>query len=319
MQGYPKPENERTRLTTLRSLNILDTEPEERFDRYTRLCTKLFNVPIALVSLMDDERQWFKSRQGMVLEESVRDSSFCSRVVFDGAPLVVENALEDPGFIQNPLVTDFPSVRFYAGYPLFHSNGTCLGTLCLMDQLPRRFTDHDLESLNDMATMVERELSTLHLATSCELTSLSNRRGFIALAHQAFNVCVREQIPLSIVFFNLNKFKHINDQYGRAEGDLALKAFAELLKDSFRDSDLVARLSGDEFVALLTSTNASQAQEAIDRFQMSVVNYNSNSGNAYEIDFSSGALSIIPDSDEQFEALLARADGLMSQNKKANG
>ncbi|MFC3153427.1 diguanylate cyclase domain-containing protein [Litoribrevibacter euphylliae] len=317
MGTYPKPENEGDRLNSLRSLKILDTDPEERFDRYTRLCTKLFNVPIALVSLVDSERQWFKSRQGLASQETERRSSFCTRVVLDGAPLVIDDTFEDSRFSECPLVAQPPNVRFYAGYPLFHNDGACLGTLCLMDHQPRAFTDPDLEALHDMATMVERELSAIHLATTCELTHMSNRRGFISLAYQAFSVCVREQIPLSIVFFDLNKFKAINDTYGHAEGDLALKAFSELLKDSFRDSDLVARLGGDEFVALLTSTNASQAQDAVDRFQISVSEYNASSGKDYDLEFSEGAVSVIPDSEDQLEELLARADDLMYQNKKA--
>lgn len=317
MQGYPKPENEGARLSTLRSLNILDTEPEERFDRYTRLCTKLFNVPIALVSLVDSERQWFKSRQGVESQETDRRTSFCTRVVLDGAPLVVEDTFEDARFVQCPLVIKPPSVRFYAGYPLFHSDGVCLGSLCLMDNRPRSFPRCDLDALHDMATMVERELSAIHLATTCELTQMSNRRGFISLAHQVFSVCVREQIPLSLVFFDLNRFKAINDTYGHAEGDQALKHFAELLKESFRGSDLVARMGGDEFVALLTSTNASQAQEAVDRFQIAVSEFNASSGKDYELEFSEGAVSIIPDAEEQLDELLARADNLMYQNKKA--
>ena len=111
------PENEKERLTTLRKLELLDILPEEVYDRITRMAFRYFNVPIALVSLIDDKRQWFKSKQGLDVDETARDISFCGHAINSDHPFVIKNALEDDRFHDNPLVTDGPEIRFYAGRP----------------------------------------------------------------------------------------------------------------------------------------------------------------------------------------------------------
>ncbi len=174
----PFPINEAARLDTLRRLNVLDTPPEERFDRLTRLAKRLFDVPIALVSLVDADRQWFKSRQGLDVTETPRDLSFCGHAILGSEIMVVTDACCDERFANNPLVTGDPKIRFYAGFPLSAANGGKLGTLCLIDRAPRAMSEDDVRLLDDLATMVEEELAALQLATIDELTGLSNRRGF---------------------------------------------------------------------------------------------------------------------------------------------
>ena len=114
----PTPVDELMRLETLRNLKILDTESEERFDRVTRLARRVFGTPIALVSLVDNDRQWFKSRQGIEVSETSREISFCGHAILDDEVMVVRDAHDDERFADNPLVTSDPSIRFYAGYPL---------------------------------------------------------------------------------------------------------------------------------------------------------------------------------------------------------
>lgn len=146
------------RLDTLCALQILDTSADERFDRITRIAARLFRVPIALVSMEDDERQWFKSRYGLDISGSPRAMSFCIHALRNGAPLVVPDTLEDRRFADHPLVQGAPYVRFYAGYPVHGPEGRALGTLCIVDVKPRDAADIDLESLRHLAEMVEEEI-----------------------------------------------------------------------------------------------------------------------------------------------------------------
>ena len=161
MQEPVIPSNEALRIAALRSLNILDTPPEERFDRITRLAQRVFDVPIALVSLIDTNRQWFKSCQGLDASETPRSISFCGHAILHNVPLVIPDATKDLRFADNPLVTSPPDIRFYAGQPLKAADGSRIGTLCIIDRKPHFLTPSDLDSLLDLAIMVENELNTV--------------------------------------------------------------------------------------------------------------------------------------------------------------
>jgi phosphoribosyl 1,2-cyclic phosphodiesterase/CheY-like chemotaxis protein len=152
------PDDEERRIASLRELKILDTEPEERFDRVTRLAAAFFDVPMAVISLVDEDRQWFKSCLGGDAKEGPRDAAFCAHVVYGREPMIVPDALHDVRFADNPLVIDEPRIRFYAGYPLILSNGSCIGTLCLLDTRPRTLEGSDLERLHDLADIALREV-----------------------------------------------------------------------------------------------------------------------------------------------------------------
>ena len=152
------PEDEETRLASLRQLRVLDTEPEERFDRITRLAAAIFNVPIALVSLVDRDRQWFKSCYGISAKETSREASFCAHVVYNREMMLVTDALMDPRFADNPLVVNEPRVRFYAGCPLILANGSCVGTLCLVDTSARSLEGRDVGLLQDLRDLAVQEL-----------------------------------------------------------------------------------------------------------------------------------------------------------------
>lgn len=310
------PQDEQTRLETLRSLNVLDTLPEERFDRLTRLAKRMFGVPIALVSLVDENRQWFKSCIGLGASETSRDISFCGHAILGNEVFIIPNAIEDQRFADNPLVMGDPNIRFYAGCPLA-INGQKLGTLCIIDQKPRHFEKEDLDALKDLASMAERELVAFQLATLDELTNISNRRGFIVLAQHSLGLCARQKIPAALVFLDLDKFKPINDKFGHAEGDRALVAFASQMKSSFRDSDLFARLGGDEFVVLLTNTPKQKAEEIIQRFNRSLKKYNQEADRGYDIAFSHGVVEFSPEKHLAIEELLANGDSMMYEAKTA--
>jgi|GEM_PF-1856483 len=169
MQTPASPPNESIRLQTLKSLHILDTQPEERFDRITRIAKRVFGVPITLVSLIDTERQWFKSCQGLNVCETPRDVSFCGHAILGDSLFVVPDALLDERFRDNPWVTDGPKIRFYAGAPLMVRNGSNLGTLCIIDQVPRVLTDEDQQLLRDLGQIAQQELLAIQLNTIDEL------------------------------------------------------------------------------------------------------------------------------------------------------
>ena len=159
------PADEAARLRVLRQLGILDSPAEERFDRITRLAQRLFDVPIALVSLVDADRQWFKSRQGVDIEETTRELSFCAHAIHDDRVFVVADALSDPRFADHPMVTAGARVRFYAGRPV-HVDGRRVGTLCVVDHRPRQLRDDDARALDDLAALVELELAAGRPATT---------------------------------------------------------------------------------------------------------------------------------------------------------
>lgn len=155
----PLPDDEEARLRALHELCILDTAPEERFDRYTRLASALFDVPIALVSLVNSDRQWFKSHQGLDAVETPRDMAFCAHAITQDSVFVVNDAIQDPRFADNPLVTGEPHVRFYAGVPLKLAHGSRIGTLCLIDNRPRELDETKLDLLRDLGKMLEKEFA----------------------------------------------------------------------------------------------------------------------------------------------------------------
>ena len=153
------PDNESERLAALWQLLCLDTPPEERFDRIVQYATVEFDVPIALMSLIDRDRQWFKAKVGIELCETSRGASLCSHAILDKRSMVVPDTHLDPRFADNPLVTGEPKIRFYAGAPLETQTGIRIGTLCLIDTKPRQFDAIDIAILETLRTLIVNELN----------------------------------------------------------------------------------------------------------------------------------------------------------------
>lgn len=154
----PIPPNDAERLQALRALLILDTPPEERFDRLAAFAAQEFDVPVSLVSLVDETRQWFKARIGLASCETSREVSFCAYTILSAEPLVIEDTLKDERFADNPLVTGAPFLRFYAGAPLILPSGECVGSFCVCDTQPRTLDTIELSILSSLRDLAVAEL-----------------------------------------------------------------------------------------------------------------------------------------------------------------
>ena len=272
--GYP--ENEEARRQSLERMSLLSTPDEAMFDRVTRTAQRLFGTAIASFSLVDAERQWFKSITGLDARETSREISFCGHVVEQGKAMVVPNALDDQRFADNPLVTGDPSIRFYAGRPIRNSEGHCIGTLCVIDRQPRSFSQSDCQSLDDLGSWLEslllgrdlgeaqfdllRELDhTRREAMIDPLLWIWNRRGVEDLLRREISRAAREHEPVTLASIDLDHFKAINDTFGHAAGDAVLKEAVRRLRECLRPYDILGRWGGDELVVIGSGIPESEA------------------------------------------------------------
>src|SRR5437867_1696873 len=152
------PANEESRLEALRELEILDTPPEPEFDDLALIASQICDTPISMISLIDHDRQWFKSKIGVEAKETSRDVAFCAHAILQRGLFVVADAMVDPRFSTNPLVTADPKIRFYAGAPLRTPDGHALGTLCVLDRTPRQLTEDQENALRALSRQVEAQL-----------------------------------------------------------------------------------------------------------------------------------------------------------------
>lgn len=201
MQEAPIPVDDALRLADLCALDVLDTPPERRFDRITQTAQRLFRVPIALVSLVDMNRQWFKSAAGLDATETPRNISFCGHAIHQDGLFVIPNALDDARFADNPLVTGPLQLRFYAGMPLKSSNGRALGTLCLIDRKPRQLSDDELMMLTDLGAWAERELNLREIEEASLMAERAARRLSVVLDSSSDAIIAVED-DLSVHTFN---------------------------------------------------------------------------------------------------------------------
>lgn len=263
MQKPKLPKKEAQRLETLRNLCVLDTPREERFDRLTRFVARAFGVPICLISLVDESRQWFKSSVGLDVPETPRDVSFCGHVILHDQVMVVPDAREDERFSDNPLTIGEPRVVFYAGVPLSVSNGSRIGTLCVIDHEPRRLSVEQVAQLKDMAALVEAELFAPDSATLDPLTGISSSTGFTRLTHNALFYSSKEAEPVSLTVAEVSDLGDYVECHGQQQADAAIKLFAEVLRAEGREIDLLGRLTENVFVALCIGVTTGAAEQKL--------------------------------------------------------
>jgi len=223
MSEAQKPANEAQRLATLKALGILDTAPERRFDRLTRIAAHLLDAPIALISLVDENRQWFKSHYGYDVCETPRAISFCAHALGRRSVLIIPDATLDARFADNPLVTGEPGIRFYMGVPLCGPGEHILGTLCVIDRKPRHVFPDQVQALEDLAEVVEDELGRQELRTvSAQLHHSSQRL-----------TSVIEASPLAIISCNMEQRVDIWNAsaerlFGRSPDDVVGRALVDI-------------------------------------------------------------------------------------------
>ncbi|MGK9175322.1 sensor domain-containing diguanylate cyclase [Yokenella regensburgei] len=323
MKAPATPANEEQRLASLRDSGLLDTGTNERFDRLTRLAKRLFNVPVALVTLVGEQTLHFKTSDGMAYENLPRSLSFCGHTILSASPLVINDTQQDERFNGNPLVHGEEGLRFYAGYPLHLPDGASVGSFCLIDRSPRDFTPAELEILKDFALIVENEFAVMSAATTDELTGLFNRRAFDSLVRFAISSARRRAEPLALAWLDLDGFKQINDTWGHSEGDEALKAMAGVMRASFREADLLVRYGGDEFAVLFSDTHENGAWIAVEHLAEQTKAWNASSGKPWQLAFSWGVSEFDHNSEGDVKQWLRDADEKMyamkSKNHQARG
>lgn len=269
--------NEVERLSTVRRYEILDTPEDGSFDRLTQLAARLFAVPVAIVSLVDHDRIWFKSHYGLSVRQIERAPGLCASAILQDEVYTVLDAKIDPRTLANPLVAGEFGLRFYAAAPLITHDGFRLGTLCVIDFAPRGLSDAEQETLRDLAAIVMDEMElrlasrkiiqaerTLRLqadsamaeaerlANMDKLTGLANRRALDMDMERHKSISGPTQArDIILAMIDLNGLKAINDCYGHKQGDWVLSSFAKNLRSVLRREDKAYRYGGDEFVLLL--------------------------------------------------------------------
>lgn len=336
----PLPANEPQRLAQLQVTHLLDSEEQEVFNNLTQLAAEIAQVPVALISLVDEHRLWFLSRIGVDVQEISRSTAFCAYTILGGELLEVKDACQDPRFCDNPLVVGAPHVRFYAGVPLVLPSGEALGALCVVDSQPRELNESQRRGLTTLASSILAEIDLrrrlvhleeeeerrshaeaqiFHLATRDPLTALANRATLNDRLEQQVRIAFRRNSQLAVLFIDLDRFKPINDTLGHDVGDEALLAVAERLRGCVRSSDTVARLGGDEFAVILPDVrDEHEARHVADKIAVALrtpIN-----GKRHQLHCSASiGIAIFPEHGRLSDQLLRHADLAMYQAKQAGG
>jgi len=280
MTEAPLSPDEPFRLQALRRANQLDTALDERFERITRLTQRLLETPIAAISLVDADRQWFKSIQGSNITETSRKVAFCNHTILRDEVLVVSDARTDPRFSDNPLVSGAPNIVFYAGCPIRTADGSKIGALCVIDHKPRSLSPEDIQTLSDLAAIAELEFSAaVHSATQkkvlAELDSISrlakvdsltriwNRESIFKLLDMELSRAQSAATGIGVLMADLDQFKQVNDTRGHAAGDEVLRQTAKRILGSIREIDALGRYGGEEFMIVLGPCNGLAEAELI--------------------------------------------------------
>lgn len=281
MPAAPTPENEHQRLKALNELGILYTPLQNRFDKITRTICRLFYMPIAYISLIDKDTQWIKSAQGIDLISTARDESICAHTLSVDEYIVCEDLSKDARFSDNEFVTSGLKLRFYAGFTL-KSRGQNVGTLCLVDDKPRKFDQEDIATMRDMVSWAQTEIYLTQLSdvqvqliTDLDqaqrdakidgLTGLWNHMTTKEMLERAHQRHLLTDNPLTAMMVDIDNFKTINDEYGHPFGDKVIKDISEALRTSLRPTDSIGRYGGDEFLVILEDCPFDRSDELSQR------------------------------------------------------
>jgi diguanylate cyclase (GGDEF)-like protein len=321
------------KLAQLPESTFFCTPIEERFERLTRLARRALNVPVAAITFLSDEKQWFKSVAGWAVTELPNDHSFCPITLAAGELTVFEDTRQDTLVAQHPLVTRGPQFRFYAGLPITDENDNLCGTFCIFDQKPRQLSLQDKATLEDLAALAQREIVGEHMRsvhTSLmsklgtarresmmdPLTRLWNRRGASVMVKGALDAARAQHSSIGIAILDLDNFKRINDSYGHQTGDEVLRKTALRLIHSVRSNDCICRLGGDEFLLLMKDTDFEAARHTAERVRRNLVEspIPTRQGEV-SISTSVGYTVHSGDEDISVEDLIERADKALLESK----
>ena len=256
------PLDETVRLLNTHLQRILNSQPNSRVDRIAEMVERLFGVEMCL-AVINDRAEAQRSELHLKATQELSSSSF----ITSSTELFVFDATEQiNGSERHPARVGDMDIQFAAGCPLHTTEGRIAGHLCLLDDKPREFAESDKRMLSDFASLVSDELVAAGQVFVDELTGIANRRGFLQVANHLLPLCDRNDLHVDVLFFDLDDFKSVNDEFGHEAGDDALKAFAKVLIKSFRNSDVVARLGGDEFAVMMVG-NQILADRALARMQ----------------------------------------------------
>ncbi len=253
---------------------MLDTPAEAAFDDIAALAARITNSAMALVSLVDVDRQWFKARIGLDMAETPRAVSFCAHAILEPAtPLVVPDARADSRFADNPLVLGAPGIRFYTGVPLVNPAGHALGTLCVLDRAPRTPDADQVANLRSLARTVVTTLELRRVARQARaeavtdgLTGLANRPTLLSGLAGAIARQRRDHRPLSLLVLDLDGFKQVPP----AQADALLQDVAALIQNAVRQEDIVARMGLDRFAAVLVGGDGREAALVAERVRAAI-------------------------------------------------
>jgi diguanylate cyclase (GGDEF)-like protein len=319
MPAYPLPPHEADRQRTLEEFHVLDGPSDEDLDRLTRLASQMLGLPIALISLVDRDRQWFLSRVGLEATETPRDVAFCAHAICGDGVMVVADAREDTRFRDNPLVTGAPHIRFYAGAPLQSREGHRLGTLCVIGREPRRLTGDERQLLEDLAGLVMQHLEGQRSSWRCPLTGLLNRRPFFEEGEREVARTRQQDAPLSLVILDLDAFAGVNERFGRPFGDRVLREMGRTVAEECRATDLTGRVANDEFAILMPGTDLGTARDIAARIGRRIAAAMLTAEGMVAPLTASGAAAQLEAGDRGFADLHGRAEAALEQARRRGG
>jgi diguanylate cyclase (GGDEF)-like protein len=323
------------KIANIHSLDLFYTPLEERFERITRLARRAMHVPVAAISLLNEDKQWFKSAAGWGISELPREQAICKLTVLGNELLTIPDTTSDPRISDLPIVVSAPRFRSYAGCPLVDEHGAVVGTFCVFDLRTREFSPADKQTMLDLAALAQRELLSDRLTSAQAaltsklglarrealmdpLTHLWNRRGASVLLKAALGNADQRATPLALALLDLDNFKRINDNNGHQTGDEVLRRVASRLLSSVRGDDAICRIGGDEFLVIMADTDVAVATRVAERIRQAITNQPiPTRDGTMPMSVSVGCTVRQPKDSSAVEALLERADQALRDSKAA--
>jgi diguanylate cyclase (GGDEF)-like protein len=316
--AFPVPSDEDQRLRDLERYGLLEADSDEHFERILDLTAALFRTPIVALSLVEADRQWFLASRGLDVRETPREMAFCAHAIVHDEVMVVPDARADERFRSNPLVFADPHIRFYAGAPLQTPEGHNLGTLCVIDREPRDISPEQRALLQRLAQLAMRELELRRLAHLCPVTGLPTRHTFLTIGEREFARARRDHRPLSLLLFDVDNLRLINNRWGHAAGDRVLADLVQLARTFLQEQDFAARVGDGAFALLLVDIAADPAMALAEALRTAVTHM---PGVHTHSDFRlhiSGGLTALAPQDQGFPDLILRAERAL-ELAKGNG